>query len=131
MLHCTFILQAQLVRAATFQRIGGFSVNAGLGHEVDFRVRLWNGANFAYLPRPLYLYLKRPDSTYHTRYAELVADTCVVLMRHMRRHLKLVTGCCRLGKVAPAQVTHYGFWNSECRRLAPDWVDYDSMTLLL
>jgi glycosyltransferase involved in cell wall biosynthesis len=129
LLHSTHILQTQLVRTASFHRVGGFRLSAGLGHEVDFRIRLWNGSNYAYLTRSCYIYRRRSDSTYHTRYQELVADTCMVLLQHVRRHVPTVTGCCRLGKVDPDRVTHYGFSDAACRRIAPDWVDYDAMRL--
>jgi glycosyltransferase involved in cell wall biosynthesis len=129
LLHCTFILQAQLIRAAAFHRIAGFDPSTGLGHEVDFRLRLFGGKNFGYVDRVLYLYNQRLDSTYHTRYSELVADTCMVMLRHLHGYNQEVTGCCRLGKIGPAQVTHYGFFDYRHQPVVPDWVDTNEMRL--
>jgi glycosyltransferase involved in cell wall biosynthesis len=129
LLHSTFILQTQLIRTAAFQRSAGFDPATGLGHEVDFRLRLFDGENFGYVHRVLYLYNQRPGSTYHTRYAELVSDTCMVMLRHLRGYNHDVTGCCRLGKVGPAQVTHYGFFDYRYQPVTPDWVDYSEMRL--
>lgn len=129
LVHATFILQALLIRAAIFRIVGGFSESAGLAHEVDFRLRIFDGQNFAYAGSPLYCYVQRPDSTYYTRYGELVRDTCAIMLEHFRRFRPAAAACRRLGRVAPCHVTHYGFYNSRGVLLSPEWVDYGLMVL--
>ncbi|MGH2620972.1 MAG: glycosyltransferase [Anaerolineales bacterium] len=129
LLHATFILQALLVRADIFRAVGVFSESAGLAHEVDFRLRIFDGQNFAYVGSPLYCYVQRSDSIYHTRYGELVRDTCAIMLEHFRRFHPTAAECRRLGKVAPCRVTHYGFYNGSGTLLSPGWVDYGLMAL--
>ncbi|MBV9013816.1 MAG: glycosyltransferase [Pseudonocardiales bacterium] len=131
LLHATFILQAILIRACTFRAINGFIESAGLAHEVDFRLRIFDGQNFAYAGLPLYCYVQRPNSTYYTRYEELVKDTCIIMLEHFRGFCPVAVTCRRLGKVAPCHVTHYGFYDGRGELLSPEWVDYRLMTLRL
>ena len=129
LVHATFILQAFLIRADIFRAADGFSESAGLAHEVDFRLRIFDGQNFAYAGSPLYCYVQRPDSTYYTRHEELVRDTCTIMLEHFRRFCPTVVTCHRLGKVAPCHVTHYGFYDGRGELLSPEWVDYGLMAL--
>jgi len=129
LLHSTFILQAIMIRAGAFRAAGGFDASAGLAHEVDLRTRMFFGDNFECVGRALYCYVKRTNSTYHTRYKELVQDTCRVMLRHFRKYRPDASTCRRLGKVAPFRVTHYGFYDQEGSLIPIEWADYRDMML--
>jgi glycosyltransferase involved in cell wall biosynthesis len=126
--HTTYILQPLLIRRHAFWAHLGFNPMAGLAHEVDLRLRLFEGRNFAYIDDCLYVYVRRLDSMYHLQHDRLVADTCAVLMRHFRQHQPAVVTCKRLGKLEQTGVTVYGFFDHSAQLVKCEHIDYDFLT---
>lgn len=126
--HATHILQPMLINRKAFWRCLGFDVGAGLAHEVDLRIKLFNGKNFRYVADSLYRYVQRPGSVYHTRHAELVADTCATLLKHYQGNFPDAVSCRRLGKLGRSSVTAYGFFDRHDELLGSRTIDYRSLT---
>ena len=131
LLHSTFIFHCQVIKRATFLRVGGFRTDLGYGDEVDMHLRLSElspEVNFALVPESLYYYRDNPSSIVRNQYlyTQLIAKIESIIVESAQRRGLDIVSAKRLGRAFPTHAAHYVLFNSTGSRIEAPYFDYEA-----
>lgn len=129
----TFVLSSICIRREVFKLLDGYADSAAVGEHSEFLPRLHEHSNYhnlVYVPRTLYFRRHLTRSLSRRKREELHARTEQFLRNAGERADLDVSRVEHFGRVAPYQVSHYMFYDSDGIPIIPPYLKVEPLRLV-